>query len=286
MPAFDAGLTALAWLGAATFPAGPAGNEVVRPADARPIAVREAPGGAIVTQLRARTPYGTPTRLWVRERHAGWEKVPAADAPGGVGWVADADTRPAPRLFRRIVIDLSASRLTVLGGGRSWSTRVVVGERSSPTPPGIYQVTDRLAGSRFNGVYGARILALSAYGTPRRTARLAVHGVPPAARPGVGSAGCVRVPDGRDRAARAGGAAGHAGQDPRLSSSSARSIRSRRSSTRSSVSWPRRRRADSTNAALIEAVITATKAIPVTITTAATSGRGCPPGPCRRSRRS
>ena len=156
--------------------------------------MHDRPGGDVVTELRTRTPYGTPTRLWVRDRRPGWELVPAADAPGGTGWIEDADTRPARRLFRRIVIDVSARRLTVLGGGRRWSTRVIVGGASSPTPPGTYQVTDRLDGKRFNGVYGARVLALSAYGTPRRTSRLAIHGYPPAARSTTESAGCVRVP--------------------------------------------------------------------------------------------
>ncbi len=189
MPALDAGLLAFAVALAAP------GAEVVRPAEAK-LAVRDKPGGAVVTHLRARTPYGSPTRLWVRERVPGWERVPAADAPGGSGWVAGADTRTARRLARRVVIDVSARRLTVLGGGRRWSTRVIVGGASSPTPPGTYQVTDRLNGTRFNGVYGVRILALSAYGTPRRTSRLAIHGYPPAARSRTESAGCVRVPDG------------------------------------------------------------------------------------------
>ena len=71
---------------------------------------------------------------------------------------------------------------------------MIVGGASSPTPPGTYQVTDRLDGKRFNGIYGARILALSAYGSPRRTSRLALHGYPPAARSTTESAGCVRVP--------------------------------------------------------------------------------------------
>ena len=199
MPALDAALVAIAALATAA----PGGAEVVRLADAR-VAVRASPGGEVVTELRARTPYGTATRLWVRDRRPGWELVSAADAPGGAGWIEDADTRPASRLQRRIVIDVSSRRLTVLGGGRRWSTRVIVGGASSPTPPGTYQVTDRLDGKRFNGIYGARILALSAYGSPRRTSRLALHGYPPAARSTTESAGCVRVPPGAlERLARA-----------------------------------------------------------------------------------
>jgi lipoprotein-anchoring transpeptidase ErfK/SrfK len=192
VPALDAALVAIASL----MTAAPAGAEVVRPAGTGTIAVHDRPGGAVVTQLRERTPYGSPTRLWVRERRAGWERVPAADAPRGMGWIEDVETRPARRVVRRIVIDVSDGRLTVRGGKRRWSTKVIVGGAGSPTPPGTYQVTDRLDGKRFNGVYGARILALSAYGSPRRTSRLAIHGYPPAARSRTESAGCVRVPPG------------------------------------------------------------------------------------------
>ena len=161
----------------------------------RAVAVHAAPGGRRVTRLSARTPYGSRTRLWVRARRGQWVKVAALDAPGGVGWIDQRRTRPAPTLQRRVVIDRSEQRLTVYDAGRTWSTRVVVGAPTTPTPLGTYQVTDRLRGERFGGTYGAWILALSAYGTPARTSRLAVHGVPPAARSATGSAGCVRVPD-------------------------------------------------------------------------------------------
>jgi lipoprotein-anchoring transpeptidase ErfK/SrfK len=190
MPGLDAAVVAVASLVAAV----PGGMEIVRPAGAK-LAVHAEPGGERVTELRARTPYGSPTRLWVRDRRPGWELVSAADAPGGAGWVEDGDTRPARRLSRRITIDVSAKRLTVSGGGRRWSTRVIVGGAGSPTPPGTYQVTDRLPGARFNGVYGARIFALSAYGSPRRSSRLAIHGYPPRAVSATESAGCIRVPD-------------------------------------------------------------------------------------------
>jgi lipoprotein-anchoring transpeptidase ErfK/SrfK len=190
MPALDVAVVAVASL---AFSA-PGGAEVVRLAGPK-AAVHATPGGEVVTELRARTPYRSPTRLWVRDRVPRWELVSTADAPGGAGWVVDGATRPARRLHRRIAIDVSAKRLTVLGGGRRWSTRVVVGGAGSPTPPGTYQVTDRLDGARFNGVYGARIFALSAYGSPRRTTRLAIHGYPPRAVSATESAGCVRVPD-------------------------------------------------------------------------------------------
>lgn len=130
----------------------------------------------------------------MRARRGSWLKVAALDAPGGVGWIRRRQTRQTPRVKRRIVIDRSAQRLVVYDARGSWSTRVVVGASTTPTPLGTFQVTDRLRGERFGGTYGAWIFALSAYGTPARTSRLAIHGVPPAARSATGSAGCVRVP--------------------------------------------------------------------------------------------
>jgi len=169
------------------------GAEIVQ-LQRRTVAVHAAPVGRRVSRLLARTPYGTRTRLWVRARRGQWLKVAALDAPGSVGWIHSRYTRPARKVKRRVVIDRSEQRLIVYDARRRWSTRVVVGASTTPTPVGTFQVTDRLRGERFGGTYGAWIFALSAYGTPARTSRLAIHGVPPAARSATGSAGCVRVP--------------------------------------------------------------------------------------------
>jgi lipoprotein-anchoring transpeptidase ErfK/SrfK len=151
-------------------------------------------GGRRVGTVRARTPYGSATRLWVRARSGSRLKVSSMDAPRGAGWIAAAATRPAAPLVARVRIDRSAKRLTVTGPRARWSTRVIVGAAATPTPLGTFQVTDRLRGSRFGGVYGAWVLVLSAYGSPARVSRVAVHGMPPAARSRFYSAGCVRVP--------------------------------------------------------------------------------------------
>ena len=82
----------------------------------------------------------------------------------------------------RVRIDRSARRLTVIGAHSRWSTRVIIGGAATPTPLGTFQVTDRLKGSRFAGTYGAWILVLSTYGSPARVSRVAMHGMPPAAR--------------------------------------------------------------------------------------------------------
>jgi lipoprotein-anchoring transpeptidase ErfK/SrfK len=117
------------------------------------------------------------------------------DAPNSTGWIRARATRPAPRLLAEIRIDRSARRLTVRGVRTSWSTRVILGGAGTPTPLGTFQVTDRLNGRRFGGTYGAWILVLSTYGSAARVNRVAIHGMPPAARSRLYSAGCVRVPD-------------------------------------------------------------------------------------------
>ena len=158
-------------------------------------AVYASPGGKPVDKVRPKTPYGTKTRLWVRARKPGWLKVASLDAPGNVGWIRSALTNPGPTLWRRVVVDRSQRTLTVLSAaGKRWTVRIGVGAPASPTPTGTYQITDRVRGSRFGGIYGAWVLVLSTYGPHTKAARMALHGVPPAGANPAGSAGCVHVP--------------------------------------------------------------------------------------------
>jgi hypothetical protein len=157
-------------------------------------AVYARPGGRRVTSVRRRTAYGSRTRLWVRATRGAWLKVSDEDAPGGAGWIRAARTQPAASLANRVRIDRSAKRLTLIGPHRRWSTRVILGGAATPTPRGTFQVTDRLPGRRYANVYGAWVLVLSAYGSPARDSRVAIHGMPLGARSKYYSAGCVRVP--------------------------------------------------------------------------------------------
>ena len=142
------------------------------------------------------TAYAGRTRLWVRARRAGWIKIANMDAPGGSGWVRDDElVRPAGPLRRRVLVDVSARRLSLLGGAHPWSVTVGVGTPSTPTPTGTFQITDRLPGSRYRGAYGRWVLILSAYGDRAHRTRMAIHGRPPAAAALNGSLGCVRVPE-------------------------------------------------------------------------------------------
>lgn len=192
VPPLDAGLVAALSAAALAAPAGT--TETVAPAHASGVVVHSAPEGRALVRLRTRTSYGGPLRLWARERRGDWIKVAVEYGPRGVGWVRARDVRHASYLRYRIEIDRSSRRLSVVGSGSRWSTKVVIGGDATPTPLGTFQVTDRIDGARYGGVYGARVLVLSAFGDRTRTSRVAIHGVPPAAKSKTFSAGCVRVP--------------------------------------------------------------------------------------------
>src|SRR4051812_5975368 len=161
MPLLDSSLAVAVTAAALLAPSG--AIETVGAARASGVVVYAKPDGRAVVRLRAKTPYGSALRLWVRERRDGWIKTAVEYGPRGTGWVREADTRPTSNLKSRITIDRSAKRLTVTSGGSRWSTRVVIGGDTTPTPAGTFQVTDRLDGARYRGVYGARILVLSAF---------------------------------------------------------------------------------------------------------------------------
>ncbi|MDA0167094.1 L,D-transpeptidase [Solirubrobacter ginsenosidimutans] len=191
MPLLDSGLAVALLAASLAFPS--SAIETVAPARASGVVVYAKPGGRALVRLRNRTPYGSLRRLWVRERRDAWIKVAVEDGPHGVGWLRSRDVRPASELEYRIEIDRSKKRLSVIGGGSRWSTKVVIGGDATPTPDGTFQITDRIDGARYSGVYGARILVLSAYGDHAHTSRVAIHGVPPAAHSKAFSAGCIRV---------------------------------------------------------------------------------------------
>jgi lipoprotein-anchoring transpeptidase ErfK/SrfK len=169
---------------------------VVRPTG--PVAVHIAPGGRVVASLGTRSDYGSPLVLAVAAKRGEWLAVRTPALPNGrLGWIR-AQPGTVSEVRTSITIDLSARVLTVRKDGDVVSQiDVAIGARYSPTPVGVFAVTDKLAGPRFGRVYGCCILALSAHqprvprGWRPGDYRVAIHG-----GGGIGaavSAGCLHA---------------------------------------------------------------------------------------------
>jgi len=148
------------------------------------VALRARPGGRILARVGARTEFGSPQILAVALRKGDWIAVHSpALGNDQLGWV-----RAAPlRLLRRPVeveVDLSQRELSVRDEqGARRRISVAIGAPDTPTPPGDYYVTDKLAGADFGSYYGCCVLALSGRqpNLPQGWSggdRLAIHGSP------------------------------------------------------------------------------------------------------------
>jgi L,D-transpeptidase-like protein len=197
--------------GVLLWPAG--GTAVARPAtdpDAPTLVLRvrrhervrlhARPGGRVVAVYGDRTELGSRTVLTVLARRGSWAQVSASVLGGRRAWLR-IDRHVARRTTRwALAADISARTLTVVHDGRVvHAYRVAVGARTSPTPTGRFQVTDKLKGPRFGATYGCCIMALSTdqpHPPPGWTgmARMAVHGTNVEATVGEAvSAGCLHA---------------------------------------------------------------------------------------------
>lgn len=188
-------------------PAPPAKLERVRDLAARvslgqAVALRSKPGGGrVLARIGRRTEFGSPQTLAVAFRRGDWVAV-RSPALGNdeVGWVNTKATRL--RLLRRplsLEVDLSRRELTVHErAGEIKSFTVEIGAPETPTPPGDFYVTDKLAGADFGPAFGCCILALSGRqpNLPRGWSggdRLAIHGSPGPVRAVAISNGCLHA---------------------------------------------------------------------------------------------
>jgi len=165
------------------------------------IVLRARPGGRILARVGGRTEFGSPQTLAVALRKGSWLAV-RSPALGNeqLGWV---DERAAGlRLLRRPVsleVDLSRRELSVSDpDGVTRQISVAIGAPDTPTPPGEFYVTDKLAGADFGPYYGCCILALSGRqpNLPRGWSggdRLAIHGSPTATWGHAVSNGCFHA---------------------------------------------------------------------------------------------
>jgi lipoprotein-anchoring transpeptidase ErfK/SrfK len=82
---------------------------------------------------------------------------------GTKGWVRAREVALA-RVRTRVVVDLSARRLTLYRGGhRVLTTPVAIGSPATPTPTGRYYVNQRLIPTDPNGPFGPGAVGIYAF---------------------------------------------------------------------------------------------------------------------------
>lgn len=172
-----------------------------------PVLVHDKPGGKPVARLRRRTPFGKPRTLAVIETGArgSWLGVHSPVLGNDrIGWIAnDGGKLRLSRTRVSLHVDLGEKQVEYRRGGkvvRRFS--IGIGAAGTSTPPGRFQVTDKLRGRRFlRAVYGCCILALSARqpNLPEDWPggdRIAIHGTPLSDSIGrASSSGCLRATD-------------------------------------------------------------------------------------------
>jgi hypothetical protein len=166
-----------------------------------PAILRERPDGPVVARVRQQTEFGSPMIFPVVQRRGRWVAVVAPQlANGHHAWLR---LGPRAELFRpgwSVTIDLSDRSLIARRAGKAVRTMAVgVGRAGTPTPQGLFGVTDKLVVRNGISPYGYGALALSAHQpqVPQGWGggdRIAVHGTQSPSTVGqAASLGCLRV---------------------------------------------------------------------------------------------
>ena len=113
--------------------------------------------------LPEKTILGTPTVVSIIGDFPGWVHALLPGRPNGqTGWIRAADVEIFT-LEREVVVDLEERRLTVLSDGEEvFESSVAVGSEVSPTPTGVFFVTDAVRLTAPNGPWGPYAFGLSA----------------------------------------------------------------------------------------------------------------------------
>ena len=113
--------------------------------------------------LPEKTILGTPTVVSIIGDFDGWVHALLPGRPNGqTGWIRAADVEVFT-LEREVVVDLDERRLTVLSDGEEvFESSVAVGSEVSPTPTGVFFVTDAVRLTAPNGPWGPYAFGLSA----------------------------------------------------------------------------------------------------------------------------
>jgi lipoprotein-anchoring transpeptidase ErfK/SrfK len=165
------------------------------------------PGGRGFARFGKLNVNGVPTVFGIRgarvdrECKPTWYFVQLPMRPNGVtGWVRAADVSVATTTAR-IVVDLSARRVTLFQKGRRvLSTSAAIGSPATPTPTGTYYVNQRLIPTDQSGPFGPGAVGISAFSNVltgwTQGGPIAIHGTD--APWSIGRAvsnGCIRLPN-------------------------------------------------------------------------------------------
>jgi lipoprotein-anchoring transpeptidase ErfK/SrfK len=128
-----------------------------------------------------------------------WYRVQLPIKPNGVTGYVRASAVATGRVDSRVVVDLSARRLTLFRGGKPvLRTAVAVGSPATPTPTGRYYVDQRLIPADSGGPFGPAAIGISAHTNVltgwTQGGPIAIHGTnEPSSIGHAASNGCIRV---------------------------------------------------------------------------------------------
>ncbi|MGI8803870.1 MAG: L,D-transpeptidase [Solirubrobacteraceae bacterium] len=185
----------------APIPAPVPGDSLVAQAAQRSVAVFARPGAARPAEsLASPNPYGFRRLFLVRRMVPGWLDVYLPMRPNGVtGWVRRQDVALVPDPYS-LVIDLRRHRITVRRRGLVIDRAPIgVGQAVTPTPSGVYFLTELFRLTDAGGPYGPYGFGLSAYSNVLHQfagadGQIGIHGTNDPA--GIGSDvshGCIRM---------------------------------------------------------------------------------------------
>lgn len=169
--------------------------------------VSRRPRGAAFARFGRRNVNHVPTVFSIRRSQVGADckarayLVQIPKRPNGVtGWVPASQVSVA-RLTTRIVVDLSAKRVTLYDKGkRTLRATAAIGAPATPTPTGSFYVNQRLIPSDKSGPFGPGAVGVSAFSNVltgwTQGGPIAIHGTN--APWSIGKAvsnGCIRIPN-------------------------------------------------------------------------------------------
>lgn len=173
-------------------------------ASARPdvIQVFDQPNGQILHEMENPTPTGGRLVFLTTTNESDWHQVLLPIRPNGsTGWVRNGDVDLAVHNFR-IQVDLEDFRCRVFERGVPiFETVAGVAANNTPTPGGLYYLTELIAPAEPDTVYGSFAYGLSGFSEVFETfnggpGQLGIHGTNNPETLGTAvSAGCIRLHD-------------------------------------------------------------------------------------------